>query len=134
VPDGAEVSRAERETWLGGMTLVADAAQRKIRFVPDAEAETGPRLPVGKVLGSAFGGGRSYEFAGPLLDRCNESEFNWVMDEVPNAVRSARVVVTTLERASLAGAREAFAHICRAGQPISEEDFEAALAWQPGRP
>lgn len=94
----------------------------------------GPRLPVGKVLGSAFGGGRSYEFAGPLLDRCNESEFNWVMDEVPNAVRSARVVVTTLERASLAGAREAFAHICRAGQPISEEDFEAALAWQPGRP
>ncbi|MNL63926.1 hypothetical protein D3C87_1880970 [compost metagenome] len=56
-----------------------------------------------------------------------DSAFNWLLDEIPNRVREARITVTHLQDATLAEARECYMTICRAGQPISDDEFDMAF-------
>jgi hypothetical protein len=58
-----------------------------------------------------------------------DDALNWWIDGVQTSIRQARVVRTDLERASVAEARKAFLAIARAGVPMSEEDFDAAIGW-----
>lgn len=54
-----------------------------------------------------------------------------VIDDAGYRLREAQLVQTTIAGADLSEAREAFLHITKAGVPISSEDFDAAVNWQP---
>ena len=121
-----DLSDMERATWASGMHLVADCRTETIRFV-DAETASDPHCFAPGMLASTD--------ANPVFRRHDklvkftDREANWLLGTIPDAIREARVIVTMLERASPEEALDAFRHIARAGVPMSDEDFEAAMAW-----
>ena len=50
------------------------------------------------------------------------------LDHVGGQLREARITITHMQNATIDEAREAFLHIARAGVPMSQEDFDNALA------
>ncbi|KVP75208.1 DUF262 domain-containing protein [Burkholderia ubonensis] len=130
----ANLSEAERATWGTGERLIVDLALREMRFVPEAEANTGFSVPAYTLLDSRVATRLmrerwvSPEWTSLSVDERNAGLKWW--DEVASArFGGARVVVTVLESATPEEAREAFTHICRVGVPMSEADFDAALKW-----
>lgn len=122
----------ERAVWGNGDRLVVDCELRQILFVPEADAETGLRLPAAALTSSLLANPLiRAKWAGPWAHYPSEyldSAMSW-FDTAASAFLDAQVVVTELERATPQEARDAFLHICRVGVPMTESDFEAAIAW-----
>jgi hypothetical protein len=123
----AEIPASERNIWLAGRTLIADPETRSVRFVDSAEAETGLRFPLAKIF--------ARDLWKHMRDRINsgteipDDELKWLDQVVGDSLREVRYTVTTLERATPAEAFDAFRHIARVGVPMSDADFEAAMAF-----
>jgi len=128
-PMPADLSPAEAETWANGHRLVADFAQRRVLFVPAAEAELGCRVPAGILCCDAT---LFNPYMRRHFDRIDQgggdAALHW-FDDCVRRVRSARLISTSLIHASVAEAKSAFVKICRVGVPISDADFDAALRW-----
>lgn len=130
----ADATPHEIAVWRSGRVLVADAGTKTVRFVPEAEASTGPRVPMGSLLKPVFSKGDIFSLMSGLSDRAGDDAAGWIFDEVPERIRSARTVNTVLQAATLDEARKAFLAVCCAWQPMSEEDFDAAVSWKPSGP
>lgn len=131
-------SEAETKTWLTDEKLVCDYATRSIRFVPAAEADVGLRVPAWTVVADS----RLETFHDAMrMFRKNNSRWlqDYTQDEIDTFMefwdrardrfRDARTSTTIIEDATAAEARHAFLRICRVGVPMSEEDFNNAVAW-----
>ena len=114
-------SEAENKIWCSGEILVADFEQKKVLFIKEDELKNRLCVPFEILCDNrAFNQYmRSHDEALVWFDQCSDS------------VRDARIVSTIIIRASPEEAKKAFLHICRVGTPISEEDFNKALDWNP---
>ncbi|MBB4861606.1 hypothetical protein HNP46_000417 [Pseudomonas nitritireducens] len=134
-------SDAERAVWMSGETLVYDGESQSVRFVPDAEANVGLRLPawclmslstpemhrevskyMRELMDTQFAGIREHD-----LD-CLWEDFDYAQ----RAFQRARVIDTVIEDATPEEARRAFIRICRTGVPMAHEDFDYAMNWTAG--
>lgn len=124
-------SELEREVWFGQDILTADAESRSISFMPPNEASRGRRLPLGEILDATlFNRKRLMDLYREVDDRgLSDRDFNWLTDDVTNCIRNARITITHLVDATFEEARECYMTICRAGQPISREEFDLALSY-----
>lgn len=126
-------SDQELKVWFGSQVLVADAEQKRVVFVDEANAWSPTRAPFGEIMNATiFRRGRPLD----VFDRMrsfgmSDHDLNWMLDDLPDFVRASRVTTTNLLNASYEEAKECYLTICRAGQPISEEEFEAAFNHRP---
>lgn len=127
----------ERHVWGTDNVPVVNIENHQVSFVSREAAGTGFVMPA-RVL---FGGAPANEL---IRERWNtqwasedETKLNaavrW-LDKAQTAVSDARVVVTSLQGASVQDAKDAFLHICKVGVPMSLQDLEAALAWTAEQP
>ena len=116
VPDDTSGANVFRD----GQVLVLDPNQKKALFVNPDEIR-GMIMPV-HYLTNEFG--KFMRNAWESDDDDNALEW---LDHVGSQLREARITITHIENATVAEAREAFLHISRAGVPMSQEDFDAAL-------
>jgi len=130
-PVPPDLNGQEKETWGSGESLVLDLRQRRICFVPEEEVNVGFRLPISALfhgnLNHEMRSREKTQWAGVSYDDIDNASV-WI-DEVRYAFMEAKVVVTDIQYATVAEAKEAFLHICKLGVPMSEADFEAAVAW-----
>lgn len=127
-----DLTESENAVWNDGTQLVVDLQSKCFMFVPVAEITKGLRLPV--ALFVANKGLSAYirsawdthwkSYSNDEKDDCMP-----FVDVCSNAFGNARVTVTDISHASILEARDAFAHICRTGVPMTDSDFNNALAW-----
>lgn len=131
-PVPKDLTEHERTTWCSGMQLVADLGQKRILFVPVEEADVGLRMPVAAMLDNRVANREIRMRWSQHWLRYSEEQRDagakW-FDEASSAFREARVVVTDIKNATAGEAKDAFLHICKVGVPMSEKDFDAAIAW-----
>lgn len=136
-----ELSAAERATWMAGESLVLDWESRSVKFVPQDEVEVGLRMPAWTLLANASEDSRGTankhwrrldkEIWPQYADREEADDFLAFWEKACDHFREARTTETIIEGASPAEARHAFVRICRVGVPISQEDFDRAIGWNP---
>lgn len=124
-------SEQEVAVFLSGETLVIDAEEKRIHFVPKADAWGRSRMPLGDALSY---GVMSLQSSRTVFQRMAEKGvsdeyINWMLDEVPHLFQTKRTVVTEIANATTQEALEAFLVIAKAGQPISKDDYERAVQW-----
>lgn len=131
-PPPEDLTPNERAVWCNGDRLVADFSLKRILFVPEAEADVGLRMPVAAALDNRVANlevRRRWEKEWlPFTEDERNAGVAW-FDDVAASFREARVVVTDMQDATAAEAKHAFLHICKVGVPMSEKDFENAIAW-----
>jgi hypothetical protein len=120
VPEGLPGS----EIFRAGRTLVLDPYEKRARFV-DAAKITGMMMPIHHLFGTIS----------PFIRKAwrsdeDDAAMAW-LDDQGYRLRGARIVRTTIDGATPEQAREAFLHIARAGVPMSQADFDAAVAFDP---
>lgn len=130
-PVPTDLSGQEKQTWGSGDSLVLDLAARAIKFVPESEVNVGFRLPISALfhgnLNQEMRSREKTQWAGvPIADIDDAAQ--WI-DDTRYAFMEAKVVVTDIRYATVEEAKDAFLHICKLGVPMSEADFEAAVAW-----
>lgn len=127
-------SKQELAVWFSGETLVADIEEKRIHFVPDAAARSPKRFPLGRIMaGTMLQLVRSLDvFAEMETAGIVDSDLNWFLDTIPGHFRSKRTTVTEISHASKEEAFDIFMRVCRTGQPMSDEDFDAARRWMAG--
>lgn len=126
----AGLSPAESATWAGRERLVVDLAQKRLLFVPAAEADAGFRLPAFCAFGSVNPIVRHrWDAEWRDIPEAERNEGLTWFDRACDAFRDARVVETVMENGTVAEAKRAFLHICRVGVAMSEADFDAATRW-----
>jgi hypothetical protein len=124
-------SKQEIDVFLSGETLVIDADEKRIHFVPSADAWGKNRMPLGDALSYGVMG---FEGSRAVFKRLEErgvgdEHLNWMLDTVPHWFQGKRTVVTEIQDATTAEALEAFLVIAKAGQPISKDDYTRAVEW-----
>jgi hypothetical protein len=129
----AQMSPQEKAIWGSGEALVLDFTSGGIRFVPEAEAEVGLRLPLSAVIAQDF---KVLRIASQRWER----EMGIDTNEVDGMIKlyehcgrrfmGARAADITITNATVEEAREAFLNICRVGVPMSQEDFDNAVQWK----
>ncbi|MCV9964559.1 DUF262 domain-containing protein [Pararhizobium sp. BT-229] len=124
-------SEREIDVWFGEEILVADFETKSITFMLPEESWSATRVPFGEIMdGTIFNRKRQMGIFRRALDLgMTDEAFNWLLDKIPNRVREARVTVTNLRDATLEEARECYMTICKAGQPISDEEFDMAFSY-----
>lgn len=134
----SDPSEAEEQTWLCGQRLVLDFATKSVKFVPEAEADQGLRMPAWTLVASSAGGNHDANklmrkrYDGPWRHQYAEAEvdsFLRLWDDSRDKFKDARTTHTIIENASPEEARHAFLRICKVGVPMSEADFDAAIGW-----
>jgi hypothetical protein len=131
-PEAVNTSGIEKATWGDGTRLVLDLATSEFRFGPKAAASDGFSVPVWALL--------NQEHAMKLLRTLWDNEWTGFsedkreeamrrFDQISAQFANAQLTMTTLEYATPQEALAAFKHICRAGVPMTDEDFERAIAW-----
>lgn len=132
LPEGLSVS--ERDIWATDTRLVVDLLARDFRFVPVDESESGMRLParavVDRLYASPLVRRRWDNHWGDIPEAAREDSLHW-FDRVQDAFGDTQVVAVDMEDATVEEARSAFLRICRAGVPMSQVDFDAAVSWSP---
>lgn len=124
----APYSPKEKAVFLSGEVLVADAEEQRLHFVPSEASWEKRRMPLSQVL--AYGFGRSREVFDAIKDHgVQDSDLNWLLDRVPSWFLHKKLVVTEMMNATPEEAISAFLSICKAGQPITEIDYQNALEW-----
>jgi hypothetical protein len=141
VPELLEASDAERSTWMGDERLVLDWATRSVRFVPKDELEVGLRMPAWTLLSNSAEDVRGTankhwrkldkEVWPKYATQDEADEFIGFWEKACDRFREARTTETIIEGATAEEARHAFVRICRVGVPMSQEDFDLAVGWQP---
>lgn len=131
VPDH-DYSYAEREVWMGGESVVFMLDTGEFKFVTEQEAAASFCMPAYTLMDSRKGLAltRQYwskEWAG-LPDEVKDNGLRRY-DLAAQAFSDARLVLTHMEGATVDEAKHAFMHVCRTGVPMSEADFDRALAW-----
>lgn len=123
-------SEQELDVWFGDEVLVADAATRDITFRPSSEQWSETAAPFGFIMDSQiFDRKRQREVLQRIpMHGWSDATIDFLFDEVAACVREAQVTTTTLVDATFEEAKECYMTICRAGQPISEEEFEMAFS------
>ena len=116
LPDGLPGS----ELFRVGRTLVLDPYERRARFVPFDEVQ-GMMMPIHHLFGNS-----SAFFRTAWRDKDDDPHMEW-LDNAGYRLRATRIVRTTIDGATPEQAREAFLHIARAGVPMDQADFDAAL-------
>lgn len=124
-PGPSDMTAAERATWRSGKALVGDPDARAIRFVPAAEATSGNRVPVRALFENSLLWSLVLRTPGRVV---SQAHLDW-FDQATRALMEARCHVTELVNLPPEEALEAFRHLARAGVAMSEEEFEAAMAW-----
>jgi len=131
MPDVKDLSLGEMSTWGGGDILVLDPDIKGVRFaVPDELYGDQFLLPAGYILDYS----KFWPFMrermknGGFPEATQDASIKW-FEEAGAALREARCATVVLERATRDEALEAFRHIAKTGVPMSERDFEAAMAW-----
>lgn len=124
-------SQQEVAVFLSGETLVIDAEEKRIHFVPTADAWGRSRMPLGQALSygvMALQSSRTL-FQTMAEKGVSDEYINWMLDEVPHLFQAKRTVVTEIANATTEEALEAFLVIAKAGQPISQDDYARAVQW-----
>lgn len=124
-------SQQEIDVWFGDEILVADFATKSVTFRPRGEAWSATSAPIGDIMDAmVFTRARQFEVL-TTAERHGMDEWTmqWLMNDVPGFVRSARITTTNLRDATLDEARECYMTICRAGQPISDEEFDMVFSY-----
>lgn len=135
-------SEAERAVWMSGESLVYDGESQSVRFVPDAEAKVGLRLPAWCLMSLATP--EMHREVSKYMRELMDSQFSGIpehdldclwhdFDCAQRAFQRAKVIDTVIEDATPEEARRAFIRICRAGVPMAQEDFDYAMSWTPGQ-
>lgn len=131
-----DLTDIERATWDNGKALVLDLLDRKVLFVPATEAECGLRMPIRAAVDRTFANKFMLKKMGEAWRVSPESAWtqkqledglDW-WDKTHSAFLTARIVVTEMH-GSVDDAIHAFKLMSRAGVPMSEADFEVAMAW-----
>ncbi len=125
-------SSQELNVFRSGEILVADAEEERIHFVPASASYETRRMPLARVLAYGFGtivGGTRLLYDEIDQHGIRDSDLGWLLDKVPHWFREKKLVVTSMSNASPEEAMTAFLRICKAGQPISEDDYQKALEW-----
>lgn len=126
------MSDAEMATWGDRQLFVFDPDERNASFVHEDEV-LGDRLliPAGIVFDAVK--------LNPFLRKrdkeigVSDEALVW-LDPIGSAIRSASCSQIILDRASPEEALEAFRHIAKVGVPMSEQDFNDAMAWAMDEP
>ncbi|MBY3151398.1 DUF262 domain-containing protein [Rhizobium laguerreae] len=124
-------SDREIDVWFGDKILVADYATKSVAFRPRDQAWSATSAPFGELMDAfVFSRARQFEVL-TTAERhgMGDVAMQWLMNNVPGFVRSARITTTNLRDATLEEARECYMTICRAGQPISDEEFDMAFSY-----
>nr|WP_250807073.1 DUF262 domain-containing protein [Neorhizobium tomejilense] len=126
-------SDEEIDVWFGEEILVADFATKSITFMHPSEAWTATRIPFGDIMDSTvFDRRRSMEVWQRAMDNgMTDEALDWLLDTLPNRIRETRVTTTNLLDATLEEARECYMTVCRAGQAITDEEFDRAFSYTP---
>lgn len=114
---GSDIFRAGRH-------LVMDPYEKRAHFV-DADEVHGMMMPIHMLFDSIW----------PFTRKAWKSDedddhIQW-LDDMGYRLRGARIVRTTIDGATPEQARDAFLHIARAGVPMDQADFDAAVAFDP---
>lgn len=123
-------SDSEKETWMSGRALMADYEQKAVLF-SDSPDVTSTAIPVAYLIDSRRTMAHLRE--NDPSSGFSDEALNWWIDDVQNSIRSAKIIQTDLERASVEEARSAFLRIAKAGVVMSEEDFDRAVSWSAER-
>lgn len=125
-----DLTEHERAVWADDQVPVLDLVQSKLLFLPSKEASTGLRIPAYALFGEAnplvrkLWGTQWAEFSDEDKDAGLKR-----LDTFAAAFQNARVVVTNLLDADVNEAKHAFVHICKVGVPMTEQEFNTAVAW-----
>lgn len=124
-------SQQEIDVWFGDKILVADFATKSVTFRPRDQAWSATAAPFGDLMDAmVFSRARQFEVLTSAQGRgMDERTMQWLLNDVPGLVRSARITTTNLLDATIEQARECYMTICRAGQPISDEEFDMAFSY-----
>lgn len=127
-------SKAEVEAWRSGQTLVADSAERRMHFVPDAASRSSTRFPLGRIMaGTMLQIVRTVDIFDEMqLAGIPDSDLNWFLEDVPHYFRTKKTTVTEISNATADEAFDVFLRICRTGQPVTDDDIAAARRWMTG--
>lgn len=130
LPNG--LTAHEASVWDTATEPTFDLESRRFEFTPRAKAEQGFRIPVRALLDGPYASPLMRQrWSGPWaqLDSERVALALKAFDQAQDAFSNARAIVTSLEHACAAEARDAFLHICKVGVPMSAADFEAAVQW-----
>lgn len=135
MPYPLDMSPMEADTWCGGKVLVADLANKVLRFERTEACDDGFTLPSRCLFRStdamSLVRSRWNTTWSHLDEAAKDAGLTWY-DKAVDAFCEARVVETVLENASVQEAKNAFLHICKVGVPMSEVDFDNAVSWAQG--
>ncbi len=124
-PDRREVSEEEAAVWYGEDSLVANARDRTVGFVPNRDLDPAVHFAPGIVADTVAMNRtiRQRMAQGVVMD---DAAIDW-LDEIAIRMRRTRTVVTTLFRVSPEEAFRHFRRINRAGVPMSDADLARTL-------
>ena len=120
------------QMFLGNKCLVLDLASQSLKFVSHAVAKKSMCLPAWTVMSSVST--EIYQRAMKLLremdgqGREGVEEMADLFGRACDAFGNARVTLTVIVDATPEEAKHAFLRICRTGVPMSETDFDRAMA------
>jgi len=126
-----DLSEQERSVWQSGKKLVLDHDARGFCFVPSAEADMGLRLPARALFSDAMLILRTH-WSRWDKEGFSEQDIDSMIklwERASDGLREVQVIETNLSGASPEEAKSAFLRICKAGVPMDEKDFEAAMEW-----
>lgn len=119
--------------FLGNQCLVLDLASQSMKFVTHKVAKKSMCLPAWAVMSSVSP--EIYKRAMKLLREMDAQgregieEMADLFGRASEAFANARVTLTVIVDATPEEAKHAFVRICRTGVPMSETDFDRAMAW-----
>lgn len=122
----------EASTWRDGSALILDLKSGEFRFVPENQAAVGLTMPAHAMLHSPTAMRvmrERYDNEWAKFTIAEREAGLKVYDDLSQRFLNAQVAHTDLAGATAAEALAAFRHICRAGVPMSDEDFAKALRW-----
>lgn len=125
-------SPEEIAVWFGDEVLVADYETKSITFMHPDEAWSATRVPFGNLMDcTVLRRARPTDLWEKAISGygMQDDALNWLLDELPGRVREARVPITNLRDATLEEARDCYMTICRAGQPITDHEFDFAFTY-----
>lgn len=126
----SDLSGNEADVWGSGDVLCLDYVNGTAIFLPEADAESPGFIPAN----IGFRQSRGLLDWMRRNDRLSEAETTKALnfaDRFSRALREQRIVTTHINDASPDEAKSVFLRVCKTGVPMSAEDFDRALNWEP---
>ncbi len=128
------LSDAEDAVWMGEEILVLDPAQGRARFATPADAHAAMLMTTAQAFDNRELRGW---LNGAMLGGMSEPDIDAhlkLAEDFTNAFRGQRIVCTRIQNATPEEAKSVFLRVCKAGVPMSEEDFSRAIGWERDTP